>query len=493
MQRKHTRAHTAFTAAIAIAALGCSLAGCTAASPSAEPITLHMGTDDFPGRVAADQVSHFAEAVDKLSSGRITIEPVWKAARSTDGTYLNDWDQAVARMVQDGDLELGLIPSRAWDTEGVDSLRPLQAPFLITDDAHLAAVLADAVVAKALVAGLEEAGVVGLGLLPEGLRHPFAVSDPLEGPDTYAGANFRVPTSDTSRMIYTTLGATTDDDAPAGDKHQGLESSFALLPGGVGVGNVTFYPKANVIVVNQDVLASLAAADQALLREAATQTLDWAIETQVPDSEAARAFCDEGNAVVLAAPEDVVALEEATAGIVDEIAAMGENAATIEAIVALAAGAEPSAPVAACGSVPVVEPDTNDAAINGVYRFEMTLDEATAAAQETCAAKPDIIGCTPSHSTGVTLPSNAGEWEFTFEDGTYRLVQQPLMGDEYTTSGTYSIDGDRLSLTWPAEPGSPTEIYRWALVDGDLHLEVIDDAGWWWSYAATQEPWERVE
>ena len=30
-----------------------------------------------------------------------------------------------------GELEMGLIPARAWDTEGVTSLRALHAPFLV--------------------------------------------------------------------------------------------------------------------------------------------------------------------------------------------------------------------------------------------------------------------------------------------------------------------------------------------------------------------------
>ena len=46
-----------------------------------------------------------------------------------------DWDQRVARKVAGGDFEMGLIPTRAWDTEGVTTLRALNAPFLITSEA----------------------------------------------------------------------------------------------------------------------------------------------------------------------------------------------------------------------------------------------------------------------------------------------------------------------------------------------------------------------
>jgi hypothetical protein len=63
-----------------------------------------------------------------------------------------------------------MIPARAWDTEGVTSLRALHAPFLVTSD-ELVAEIVDGELADELLAGLEDVGVTGLALLPEGLRH----------------------------------------------------------------------------------------------------------------------------------------------------------------------------------------------------------------------------------------------------------------------------------------------------------------------------------
>jgi hypothetical protein len=52
-----------------------------------------------------------------------------------------DWDQRVARMVVSGDLDLGNILARAWDTEDVKSLRALTAPILTTTDELVAEVV----------------------------------------------------------------------------------------------------------------------------------------------------------------------------------------------------------------------------------------------------------------------------------------------------------------------------------------------------------------
>ena len=94
-------------------------------------------------------------------------------------------------MVTSGELDMGLIPSRAWDTEGVTSLRALNAPFLVDSDELLDEVVSDDESTDDLMAGLDKAGVVGLALFPDALRHPFALKEPLLGPEDYSGRVIR--------------------------------------------------------------------------------------------------------------------------------------------------------------------------------------------------------------------------------------------------------------------------------------------------------------
>src|SRR6476469_11043305 len=93
----------------------------TASSPPSDRLTLRVGTDDDDGRPAGAQILEFAAQVADRSGGAITIEPTWHAA----GEDIPNWDQAVAGLVTSGDLEMGLIPTRAWDMLGVTSLQAL--------------------------------------------------------------------------------------------------------------------------------------------------------------------------------------------------------------------------------------------------------------------------------------------------------------------------------------------------------------------------------
>ena len=170
-----------------------------------------------------------------------------------------------------------------------------------------------------MLAGLDKAGVVGLALFPEGLRHPFGFNGPLRGPDDYAGETIRSPTSKTAAAVFAALGATAKDEPPSPTDQAGMESSYPVETQGTATGNVSFYPKANALVVNDEVFAGLDDGQREILRKAAAQTRDWAIETIPDDAEAAKAYCDKGGAVVMASAADVAALEQATASVNTEL------------------------------------------------------------------------------------------------------------------------------------------------------------------------------
>ena len=199
-----TRLHIValLTVALAAAALSsCSEDEKGGTAGTGKPMTLRIGTDDEPGKPASDQIKEFARRVQRISDGDLRIEPVWHAAG--DGP---DWDQRVARMITSGELDMGLIPSRSWDTEGVTSLRALNAPFLIESDELLGEVVSGEL-ADDLMSGLGKASVTGIALFPEGLRHPFGLKRPLRGPDDYEGVTIRTPTSKTTAAVFEAMGA----------------------------------------------------------------------------------------------------------------------------------------------------------------------------------------------------------------------------------------------------------------------------------------------
>jgi TRAP-type C4-dicarboxylate transport system substrate-binding protein len=329
-------------------AAGTSATTATASSPapaaSAPTVTLHVGTDDDVGLPSTAQIDEFARQVHELSGGTITVKPALHAAGDGD-----DWDQRVARMVVAGDLEMGLIPSRAWDTEGVTSLRALNAPFLVTSDAVLDQVIVPPL-ADDLMGGLDKAGVVGLALFPEGLRHPFGLTRPLFAPADYANQLIRSPTSATTASMFQLLGAKVDQGEVDPARQAAMESSYLLDVTGTSTGNVTFFPKVNSLVVNEKVLSGLTEDQRKILRDAAANTRAWAIETTPTDATAAQHYCESGGSVVLAPAAAVTALEKATKPLYRELEQDPSTKQLIAEIRAIKATSSDTSPVEACGT-----------------------------------------------------------------------------------------------------------------------------------------------
>jgi TRAP-type C4-dicarboxylate transport system substrate-binding protein len=364
----------------------------TTTSPPEQPppspaVTLRIGTDDFSGRPAADQIVQFSQQVADLSAGRITIEPVWQAG-GTEG-YRPDWDQEVAQLAISGELELALVPSRAWDRLGVDTLRPLTAPFLVDSQKLLAAVLTSDL-ADQMLAGLEPTGVIGLAIFPDGLRHPFAFEQPMLGPDDYVGATIRTPTSETAAAMFAAWGATVDDLPPDRAHHDALDSDFVLQAGAVATSNVTLYPKANVLVANADVLAELPAGDRELLEQAAIVTLDWAIDSLPAEQVVAEAFCAAGGVIVHADDGELDALRQAVGPILDDIrSADASNASAVDTIESMRADLPAPVPAPECGEPAATDATGDEGLLTGVYRTEITPELMLAAWPDTPQSQLD--------------------------------------------------------------------------------------------------------
>jgi TRAP-type C4-dicarboxylate transport system substrate-binding protein len=460
-------AATALVGAVGVALTACGPAG-TKASGAEAPVTLSIGTDDPQGKPAADQIEEFAREVDRLSDGAVVVTPKWHAAG--DGP---DWDQRVARMAQAGDLDMALTPSRAWDTEGVLTLRALNAPFLIDSDAVLASVAKDDHLSADLMAGLDGNGVTGLALLPEELRHLFSFGNPLLGTDDYHGAVVRTPTSATVSAVYAQLGATTTDDDPDPATQTAIETGYALDPEGIATGNVTLFPKVNVLVLGDAARKRLDADQLDVLRRAAVHTRDWAVDNLPVDAQSAADFCSAGGQVVLASDSDLAALKAATAPVTSQLAADPATATLIGAIEELRSSADDAPPVEACGASAATDGNSDDRALDGVYRFEAT---------------PEML-----RDAGVTdavvAKENGGLFTFTFDGGQYCWRQEAEDVAHTNDCEAYTIDGDRMTWTWP---DAPQETFTFSLAgDGSLTLRPVGDVSPV-SVAWTSVPWTRI-
>ena len=457
------RAHQVVAVATVVALAGCTGAtGGTKAGGQAAPVVLRIGTDDFLGRPAADQIEEFARQVKELSGGTVRIQPLWNAAGDTGD---DDWDQKVARLVVAGELDMGLIPARAWDTEGVTTLRALNAPFLITSD-KLAAEVASSELAGSMLAGLDPVGVTGLALLPEGLRHVFSFGEPLLTPGDFKGELVRVSASDTTYATFAALGATPDDvtanfDAISNGQVAAAESSYAGASGlaepSTGVSNVTLFPKYNSLVINTAAWAELPTEQQAALRKAAQRTRGWSIDTLPDEASAAAAFCRAGGRVVTAKGQYVAALQRAVQPVYTELEQDPTTRALIEQIRALqeSTGAEPAtvepcgpdsvAPSAAAGGESAAFPE-------GVYRARVPTEVFLEAGVNEADAN-----------------YHAGVWTLIFAAGRLTVTDiNHSTGQKHTDTGTYCVKDGRIGLGLAA----------FAKEGSDAPCDPFWDAGW---------------
>jgi Bacterial extracellular solute-binding protein, family 7 len=352
----------------------------------------------------------------------------------------------VARKVMSGELDMGNIPSRAWDTEGVTSLRALNAPFLITTDGLLDQVVSGDL-ADEMLSGLDEAGVLGLRLLPEGLRHPFGFAGPLLGPDDYDGVIIKSPTSATTEAMFHALGATVTDVEIDPGAQAGMESGYRLDPHGQATGNVVFFPKVNTLVINADVFDRLTDEQREVLDQAADETLRWSIENRDSDGEEAAAYCERGGHVVLADEASVAALEAAASPVYAElesddrtrdlIAAIREMKQTVQVVVPnpsacgevepAGSGTETTGPSA----VGDVEPDEFP---QGSFRVENTAESLMAQ------------GMNESDAFNYQ-----GVWTLAFDGGA--LAIEDSVG---VCNGSYSVAQGRVSLLLGLDPSCGT-------------------------------------
>ena len=155
---------TKLAAIAGIAGLSLVGAGCTAqpSAKPADPVVLTIGTDDEPGAPSADEIEEFARQVSKLSDGAITIEPKWHAAGD-----VKDWDQAVAKMVVDGDLDSD------WSLRGRGRVRSdidggAHDPLSHSERRTGREALSGDVAADLISFPVPDTGVVGVGCSPRG-------------------------------------------------------------------------------------------------------------------------------------------------------------------------------------------------------------------------------------------------------------------------------------------------------------------------------------
>lgn len=453
-------------AALAACGSGTTGAGQPKAGGETPPTALRIGTPDSQGQPAGPVIDEFVRLVEADGDASLDVEPVFLAVpQNTD-----NWDQAVIRQVMEGDLDLALIPARAWDTEGVTSLRALNAPFLVDSD-NLVDAIVSSDLADEMLAGLEPVGVTGLALLPESLRHVFSFASPLLAAADYDGALVRSPNSATTYALFEALGATPDDypgqqvpDALAAGELTAMESAFALASFDdehlSTAGNVVLFPKVNTLVVNTERFEALSDDQRQAIEAAAQGAREFARGAVVPDAEQAADYCEsQAGSIVLASDADLAGLQAAVRPVYDELEQDAQTRQLIADIRDLKAETTPPVAVAECAAEPVAAggaPTTEPSAIDGVYRYDVP--------RELFIEKGLVNNV---DEAGVhTLTIDSGVWLDEW-GGTERC------------EGVFTVDGDVWTIRWKGG------------CYGDWSMRLADTDPVTWADITTLPPWQN--
>jgi TRAP-type C4-dicarboxylate transport system substrate-binding protein len=441
----------------ALAALALAVAACSGSSgdkaggaEEQEPVVLTFAsfTDDIQ-----PQLRVFAEEVVRRSDGTLRIEfkPAWRPGDP-------DAERGTIEDVKAGKADMAWVGARVFDRLGVRSFQALLAPLLV-DSYELEGRVFASEIPRSMLAGVEELGVVGIGVLPGPMRKLLGVSRPFLSPSDFDGQVIGGAENELSVRTYQALGATLEA-LPAGGPLEGLDATEQQLGAIWGnrynrnakyVGaNVNLWPRPLVIFAGNEAFESLTPKHQGVLREAAAAAVPEALAAaRAEDEEAALQLCRRGLAFALASESELAELRAALEPVYAELTADPETKSDIEVITNVKTEIAASAEAPVCTSTD--PPATASPIPDGTYETTVTeADYRKAGVSEEVGAFPGVF----------RMILDAGEWTFIGpirdgepndgEKGTYTVFRDQIevdVAEDVTITARWSLDGKTLTFT----------------------------------------------
>ena len=386
---------------------------------------LTFGTHDY---LETDPIgTALVSAVKRLSDGslKLDVREGWRF-------YDVDYEGGTIGDVAHGDIDLALVGARAWDNAGVTSFRALVAPFLIDSFAYEQRVLESPIVDR-MLDGVESRGLVGLAVLPGGLRRPLGISRPLVRPSDYVDAAMAVRLGGVAKTTFRALGGSSSGFRPEQlPMFDGSELDVTTILNNrydaharALTANVVLWPRATTLVMNRKSYEALTTDQQQLLRDAAREAVAPAIETLRSEERASlAALCESGRlSLVDASPADRVALRRAVQPVYDELERDSLTRELLAEIEKLGGGLPASQPL----RCPKAHHKTSRTPVDGRWRADLSPAALVAA-----GASKEEIGVVKGP---ITLDLHGGRW-------VARIAQSGSV-----IRGTYGLDDDVLRLT----------------------------------------------
>jgi hypothetical protein len=427
---------------LAALALATTLASCggqplSRSGTTTEPVTLTAAWGQGPTGVGGDVLR---QLIDGTVDAPVRVEEGGRPRVGDTAEERHGVEDVMA-----GKADFTVVGGGLLQLVGAESLAPVGVRFVFTNNDQAAAVAADDELSERLMSDLEALGLMGLGLVPGGLRHPFAFgTEPLLGAGDYEDTVINVREDAGVLAILERLGAREDHSVDserhlaAGKRLRGIEASVqqigAVVLPALQTSNISLYEKFDVAVVRLDLWDGLNAAQRRDLRSSFRDAAEAAMDARVSEAEGQSAWCQTPYASsVLASKDEVATLHRALDPIEAELAEEDVDAArSLDRMRELGDGT--TDPVATpcdmrapeeSAEAYYVEPRGDQRVLDGTWRLEIDLDALIDA------------GVGPSDAY-----ANAGVWEFTITNG-YADGVQP---DGRRCNGNLAVDGAQVSL-----------------------------------------------
>jgi TRAP-type C4-dicarboxylate transport system substrate-binding protein len=459
-----TRRITRWAAVGALAALTVAVAACSGSGTDKagggeeqEPVVLTLAsiTEDIqpPLQVFADEVA-------RRSAGtmRIEFKRPWRPGDP-------NVERETIEDVKAGKADMAWVGARVFDTLDVKSFQALLAPLLV-DSYELEGRVFESGIPTSMLEGVDELGVVGVGVLPGPMRRVLGVSHPFLRPSDFEGQVIGGLEGELSVRTFEALGARLEV-LPAGGSLEGLDATVQQLGSIWGnrynrdaqyvAANVNLWPRPLVIFAGNELFESLTPDQQAVLREAATAAVSGALAaSRAEDDEARNELCRRGLDFALASETELAELRRALEPVYAELTADPKTKSNIEAITNLKTEIAASAEAPACTST---EPAATASPIpDGTYETTVTeADYQKAGVSEEIGAFPGVF----------RMIFDAGEWTFI---GPIRDGEPSDDGEK----GSYTVFRDEIVVE---NSVGEQIVARWSLNDGSLTFTDIDCCG----------------
>jgi TRAP-type C4-dicarboxylate transport system substrate-binding protein len=325
---------------------------------------------------STDELQLFIDQVEKLSNGRLRIEPVnnWRKDETR-------YETGLIQDVKAGKADLGWVGSRALAGVGVKSFEPLHAPLLI-DSYEVQDQVLEGDADERMLADLKGIGLAGVAVLPGPLQY-LQLDRDVDGPRGIAGLKVAYYDSHLHKAALIALGAEPAA-IPTGGSIRDLNGVgvHAVAIHGNGyvdtakytVADTPLWPRPFVVLADDETWRSLPEGDRDLLKQAAEQArTGMLVELLEREQRAIAGMCEAGARMVNLGEEGRARMQQAIEPL---LAKLRNDPATRDAMAefeSLRAGGSPHSVRCPAGT------GTQQATLTGV--FETTIREAEKGSQ----------------------------------------------------------------------------------------------------------------